>query len=563
MSEEVKEKAKNVVEVLVKTYFTEGYTGLKRTVQQENVFKKFYREVFLKLKEKENAAKKAGVVFHPSASHTCETIFKQILYNIKHFSHLMRNSAIVNSLYNTLALAVSCVPEYEEAMPVSPGTDPFFLMSSIGLRETDGEEFEEELDSLLSDITQFHQKRGFRTYYVSYAGAVIQFMEEYAKAATFSVNKDMFSQLLKRMEKTDTGFLPFLLFRSDVPLSEDSREREKEIKELTAFFHNLIFLAVAISLLSEKTVSEMEDKYAPFLQKFIRKISGKEFVFEKNVLYPESPIIPLFFTVLFGSFPGSIRRLDGEILELVKTPFGKSLLSFTARFYPSLLNEKTLASLVQNIEDNGKNIRTYLPVSLMKKIPRNVLSSAKNKARVLRSLIHNRSPVKKLPLDGDITDVLLELTPKSIVSFVDFALYSISDLSNISFDSERIEKIVNLHVVSTGDVSAKHRFELLKNLAGKSEDAIILTILRKTDEVIRKKIKEVNSRRQLKEIIKKVQSVVGSYNSFFRYLYWMSSCEEIRLPEKDEVLKGMIDLQKRTLLIDIYLDIRERLQENL
>ena len=562
MHEEMKKNAGAVIEVLVETYFTEGYTGLKRAVQQEDVFKKFYREVFLKLREEENAARKAGT-FPPSASHTCETIFKRILHNIKHFSHLMRSSAIVNSLYNTLALAVSCVPEYEEAMPVSLGEHPFFLMSSIGLRETGGEEFEKELDSLLSDVTRFHQKRGFRTYYVSYAGEVMQFMEEYAEAATFSVNKDVFARLLKRMEKTDTGLLPFLLFRSDVPLSGNSRKREKEIKELTAFFHGLIFLAVAISLLPEKTVSEMEDEYASFLQKFIRKISRNEFVLEKDVLYPESPIIPLFFTVLFGSFPGSIRRLDGEILELVKTPFGRSLLSFTARFYPSLLNEKTLVSLVQSIEDNGKNIRTYLPVSLMKKIPGNVLSGAKNKARVLRSLIRNRSPVKKLPLDGDITDALLELAPKSIVLFVDFALYRVSDLSSISFDSERIEKIVNLHVVSTGDISAKYRFELFKNLAGKSEDAIILTILRKIDEVIRKKIKEVNSRKQLKEIIKKVQSMVGDYNSFFRYLYWLSSCEELYLPEKDGVLKGMIDPQKRTLLIDIYLDIQESLQENL
>lgn len=559
MSEEIKEKAKNVVEVLVKAYFTEGYTGLKRAVQQEDVFKKFYREVFLKLREKENTAKKAGVVFPPSASYTCETIFKQILYNIKHFPHPIRKSAIVNSLYNTLALAVSCVPEYEEAMPVSLGTNPFFLMSSIGLRETDGGEFEEELDSLLSDITQFRQKGGFRTYYVSYAGAIIQFMEEYAEAATYSVNKDIFARLLKRMEKTDTSFLPLMLFRSDIPLSEDSRKREKEIKELTAFFHGLVFLAVAISLLSEKTVSEMENEYASFLHEFIRKISKNEFVFEKDVLYPESPIIPLFFTVLFGSFPGSIRKLGEEILELIKTPFGRSLLSFATRIYPSLLNKKTIVAIVKNIEDGGKNIRTYLPVSLMKKIPENTLQSTKNKARVLKGLIRNGSPVEKLPLNGDITDVLLEFTPENIMAFVDFALYRVNDLSNISFDSERIEKIVNLYVVSTGDISAKYRFELLKSLVGKSEDAIILTILRKTDEVIRKKIRRA-SRRQLKEIIKKVQTVVGSYNSFFRYLYWLSSCEEFY---PDEILKRMIDPQERTLLIDIYLDTQERLQENL
>ncbi|RLI81954.1 MAG: hypothetical protein DRP01_10410, partial [Archaeoglobales archaeon] len=79
------------------------------------------------------------------------------------------------------------------------------------------------------------------------------------------------------------------------------------------------------------------------------------------------------------------------------------------------------------------------------------------------------------------------------------------------------------------------------------------------DEVIRKKIKEVNSRKQLKEIIKKVQSMVGDYSSFFRYLYWMSSCEDLCLPEKDEVLGKMVDPQERPLLIDIYLGLQENL----
>jgi len=552
-AEEMERVAEAAVEELLETYFREGYAGLREMLPcRKGALERFYREVFLKLREMYSTH---------SASSTCRAILQRALcqQGMKRFPRLMQEPPIRGSLYSTLALATSCVPEYREAIPVPSGVEnSFFLVSSMGLRKADGRELERELSFLLPDIVRFYQAGEPRTCYISHAGAVAYFLKKYPKIITFPPDRDMLARLLRKARETDTRLLPLLL-KHEIPLPCSNRAKKERVKELVTLFYTTFFLAQMILTLPEETVSEMEDDYASFLRKLIRDVSRDESLLEKDIACSGSPIVPVLSVLLFGSFPGSIRKLGGEILELTRTPFGKSLLRSAGMVHPSLPDKKVLVSLVQSIEENGESIETHIPASLMAGIPEGTPLSTENRAGMLKSLARHGYPLDRLPFSGDITDALLELTPEQVALFVDFVLSNVDDLSNISLDPGRVGRMIDFHVISTGDVSARHRFELLRDLIGKDRDAAILTILRKIHEIISRKIREAGSGEELEKVIAKAHGMMGGYNHLFGCLYWLSLCENIHLPERDRVLRKVSGSQVKSHLVDVYLSVRKRL----
>ena len=240
-----------------------------------------------------------------------------------------------------------------------------------------------------------------------------------------------------------------------------------------------------------------------------------------------------------------------------------TLFRFAKEKCPFLINKRVTCFLARIAEKHGKNIFTYLPLSLVKELPEDTPFSLKNRVGILKKFIRHREPINSLPFSGDITEVLLKLSPKEVVLFINTALYRIKNLSNISFDSDRIRKIAEVYVMANHDSDEmfliNHKLELLESLIGKNETEIRITILQKIDEVLRKGIAETVSEEQLKETIQKVCSrTKSSFKAIFTILYLLSLCKNSHTAGfLSTIEKGTMIKPIREEMVDFYLSVRK------
>lgn len=278
-----------------------------------------------------------------------------------------------------------------------------------------------------------------------------------------------------------------------------------------------------------------------------------------DALQSTSSIIPILFTLLFGFFPGSIKRLDGKISDFAGKTFSRSLFRFAEEKCPFLINKKVIYSLARIAEKHGKSVFTYLPLSLVKELPEDTPFSLKNRVGILKKFIRHKEPINRLPFSGDITEALLKLSPKETVLFIDTALYRIRNLSNISFDFDKIRKVAEVYAVAnhTHDASLiKYKLGLLESFIGKDEIEIRITILQKIDEVFRKGIA---ASEEPEETIRKVcLSAKDSFKTIFTILYLLSlrknfhTAEFLRLIEKGTMIRP-----SREGMVNFYLNMRK------
>ena len=463
------------------------------------------------------------------------------------------------SLYNTLILAIGTTGGSDRILSLYLSDTSFFLPSFLGLRKTEEKDFEEEYTSLLNDFIHLHTES--REYQIPSYLSINELLRWYPFLAEHHVGKNIFLTLLKDagkdVEKLDSEiFLP-LVETGKISLPQDGKRKELTVTSL----YRIFLLAAALPLLPEETIHKVEEEYTEFLRILIKKLKDDEKLAGTDASQFSSSIIPVLFTLLFGFFP--IEKLDREISDFAGKTFSRSLFRFAKEKCPFLINKRVVCFLARTAEKHRKSIFTYLPLSLAKELPKDTLFSLKNRMRILKKFIKHREPINSLPFSGDITEVLLKLSPKEVVLFINTALYKIKNLSNISFDSDRIRKIAEVYVMANHDSDEmfliNHKLELLESLIGKNETEIRITILQKIDEALRKGIAETVSEEQLKETIQKVCSrTKSSFKAIFTILYLLSLCKNSHTAGfLSTIEKGTMIRPTREEMVDFYLNVRK------
>ena len=550
LPDEVTEAVTEITETILPVYFDRGYTGVKKEIRKKDeILRIFQTEESFSFDIKYACC---------DALWKCWKRLKGIEDSSPPDRHLYWGSYPVTSLYNTLILAIGTTGGSDRILSLYLSDASFFLPSFLGLRKTEEKDFEEEYTSLLSDFIRLHTES--REYQIPSYLSINEFLHWYPFLAEHHVEKNIFLTLLKDagkdVEKLDPEiFLP-LIETGEISLSQDGKRKELTVTSL----YRIFLLAAALPLLSEETIHQTEKEYAEFLRILIEKLKDDEKLAGTDASQFSSSIIPVLFTLLFGFFP--VEKLDREISDFAGKTFSRSLFRFAKEKCPFLINKRVTCFLARIAEKHGKSIFTYLPLSLVKELSEDTPFSLKNRVGILKKFIRHKEPINSLPFSGDITEVLLKLSPKEIVLFIDTALYRIRNLSNISFDLDRIRKVAEVYVTASHGCDAsliKYKLELLESLIGKNETEIRITILQKIDEVLRKGIAETVSEEQLKETIQKVCSrTKSSFKAIFTILYLLSLCKNSHTAGfLSTIEKGTMIRPTREEMVDFYLNVRK------
>ena len=550
LPDEVTEAITEVAETLLPVYFERGYTGVKREIRKNSEMLRIFQTEEFSSSDIGNAC--------CDALWKCWKMLKRIKDSFPPGRKLFWGSYPVVSLYNTLVLAMGSAGRNDRMLSLYLSDTSFFLPSFLGLRKTGEKDFEEEYTSLLNDFTHLHSRS--REYLIPGCFSITEFLYWHPLLAEYHVGRKTFLTLLKDakrgVEKLDSGiFLP-LIEAYQISLPRDEKEKELTVTSL----YRIFLLAAALPLLPEETIHEVEEEYVEFLRVLIRKLKDDKRLTGMDVSQSGSSIIPVLFALLFGFFP--VEKLDREISDFAGKTFSRSLFRFARERCSFLINKKVMCSLARIAERHGKSIFTYLPLSLVKELPKDTPFSLKNRVGILKKFIRHKESIKRLPFSGDITDALLRLSPKEIVLFINTALYRIEDLSNISLDLNRIRKVAEMYAVadyrSSEPSLIKYRLELLENLIGKNEAEIRLTILQKIDEALKKGSAERAPEKQLEKVIREISSAESSFSDILAILYLLSLAGNSRTTGFLAVIEeetGMKPARKE--MIDFYLNVRK------
>ena len=550
LPDEVTEAITEITETILPVYFDRGYTGVKKEIRK--------KDEILRIFQTEESFSSDIKYACCDALWKCWKRLKGIEDSSPPDRHLYWGSYPVTSLYNTLILAIGTAGGNDRILSLHLSDASFFLPSFLGLRKTEEKDFEEEYTSLLSDFIHLHTES--REYQIPSYFSINEFLRWYPFLAEHHVEKNIFLTLLKDagkdVEKLDSEvFLP-LVETGEISLPQDGKRKELTVTSL----YRIFLLAAALPLLSEETIHQTEKEYVEFLRILIEKLKDDEKLAGTDASQFSSSIIPVLFTLLFGFFP--VEKLDREISDFAGKTFSRSLFRFAKEKCPFLINKRVVCFLARIAEKYGKSIFTYLPLSLVKELPEDTPFSLKNREGILKKFIKHREPINSLPFSGDITEVLLKLSPKEVVLFINTALYKIKNLSNISFDLDRIRKVAEVYVTASHGCDAsliKYKLELLESLIGKNETEIRITILQKIDEALRKGIAETVSEEQLKETIQKVCSrTKSSFKAIFTILYLLSLCKNSHTAGfLSTIEKGTMIRPTREEMVDFYLNVRK------